>query len=197
MSKIAPSIELICKYGFLDSTNIFLFFVVPTIKSTGILILYMLGISKFEDIKRTFMYHGAEHKVIYCYENDLELTVENAKKFGTLHPRCGTNFLFLVMATSIILFSFFGWPNIIARIIMRILCIPIVAGISYEIIKFLGKYDNILSKIVAYPGMMLQHITTNEPDDEQLEVAIKALKAGEFHLLLLFYILILSFFHKK
>ena len=142
-----------------------------------ILILYMLGISKFEDIKRTFMYHGAEHKVIYCYENDLELTVENAKNFGTLHPRCGTNFLFLVMATSIILFSFFGWPNIIARIIMRILCIPIVAGISYEIIKFLGKYDNILSKIVAYPGMMLQHITTNEPDDEQLEVAIKALKA--------------------
>ena len=82
-----------------------------------------------------------------------------------------------LQSASIILFSFFGWPNIIARIIMRILCIPIVAGISYEIIKFLGKYDNILSKIVAYPGMMLQHITTNEPDDEQLEVAIKALKA--------------------
>ena len=143
----------------------------------SILILYMLAISKNEDIKRTFMYHGAEHKVIYCYENDLELTVDNARTFGTLHPRCGTNFLFLVMATSIILFSFFGWPNILVRFAMRILCIPIVAGISYEIIKFLGKYDNILSKIVAYPGMMLQHITTNEPDDEQLEVAIKALKA--------------------
>ena len=143
----------------------------------SILILYMLAVSKNEDIKRTFMYHGAEHKVIYCYENDLELTVDNARKFGTLHPRCGTNFLFLVMATSIILFSFFGWPNILVRVAMRILCIPIVAGISYEIIKFLGKYDNILSKIVAYPGMMLQHITTNEPDDEQLEVAIKALKA--------------------
>ena len=143
----------------------------------SILILYMLAVSKNEDIKRTFMYHGAEHKVIYCYENDLELTVDNARTFGTLHPRCGTNFLFLVMATSIILFSFFGWPNILVRVAMRILCIPIVAGISYEIIKFLGKYDNILSKIVAYPGMMLQHITTNEPDDEQLEVAIKALKA--------------------
>ena len=143
----------------------------------SILIFYMLAVSKNEDIKRTFMYHGAEHKVIYCYENDLELTVDNARKFGTLHPRCGTNFLFLVMATSIILFSFFGWPNILVRVAMRILCIPIVAGISYEIIKFLGKYDNILSKIVAYPGMMLQHITTNEPDDEQLEVAIKALKA--------------------
>ena len=143
----------------------------------GILISYMLLISRNEDIKRTFMYHGAEHKVIYCYENDLELTVENARKFTTLHPRCGTNFLFIVMFTSIILFSFFGWPNILARIAMRILCIPIVAGISYEIIKFLGKYNNILSKIVAYSGMMLQNITTKEPNDEQLEVAIKALKA--------------------
>jgi len=142
-----------------------------------ILILYMLLISRNKDIKRTFMYHGAEHKVIYCYESGLELTVENARKFTTLHPRCGTNFLFIVMATSIILFSFFGWPNILARIAMRILCIPIVAGISYEIIKFLGKYNNILSKIVAYPGMMLQHITTSEPNDEQLEVAIKALNA--------------------
>lgn len=142
-----------------------------------ILILYMLGISRNEDIKRTFMYHGAEHKTIYCYENDLELTVENVRKFTTLHPRCGTNFLFIVMATSIILFSFFGWPNILLRVVMRILCIPIVAGISYEIIKFLGKYDNILSKIVAYPGMMLQRITTKEPDDAQIEVAIKALKA--------------------
>lgn len=142
-----------------------------------ILILYMLLISRNEDIKRTFMYHGAEHKAIYCYESNLELTVENARKFTTLHPRCGTNFLFIVMATSIILFSFFGWPNILVRIAMRILCIPIVAGISYEIIKFLGKYNNILSKIVAYPGMMLQYITTKEPNDEQLEVAIKALKA--------------------
>lgn len=142
-----------------------------------IFLLYLVAISHMNDIKRTFMYHGAEHKTIYCYESGLELTVENAKKFTTLHPRCGTNFLFIVMATSIILFSFFGWPNILVRIIMRILCIPIVAGISYEIIKFLGKYNNILSKIVAYPGMMLQHITTNEPEDDQLEVAIKALKA--------------------
>ena len=142
-----------------------------------ILILYMLLISRNQDIKRTFMYHGAEHKTIYCYENGLELTVENVRQFTTLHPRCGTNFLFIVMATSIILFSFFGWPNILLRVVMRILCIPIVAGISYEIIKFLGKYDNILSKIVAYPGMMLQRITTKEPDDAQIEVAIKALKA--------------------
>ena len=163
-------------FSWLIKNNIVLNLIEGTIR-ISILILYMLAISKNEDIKRTFMYHGAEHKAIYCYESGLELTVENAKKFTTLHPRCGTNFLFIVMFTSIILFSFFGWPNILVRVIMRLLCIPIVAGISYEIIKFLGKYNNILSKIVAYPGMMLQHITTNEPDDEQLEVAIKALKA--------------------
>ena len=143
----------------------------------SILFAYIVIISKNSDIKRVFQYHGAEHKSIHCYESGLELTVENAKKFTTLHPRCGTNFLFIVMFTSIILFSFFGWPNPLVRVVMRILFIPIVAGISYEIIKFLGKYNNILSKIVAYPGMMLQKITTKEPNDEQLEVAIKALKA--------------------
>ena len=144
----------------------------------AILIAYMAIVSLNADIKRVFEYHGAEHKTVYCYENDLELTVENARKFGRLHPRCGTNFLFIVMFISIILFSFFGWPNPFLRVAIRILCIPIVAGISYEIIKFLGKYNNILSKIVAYPGMMMQKITTKEPDDEQLEVAIAALKAA-------------------
>ncbi|GKZ05007.1 hypothetical protein ANS015_08090 [Paraclostridium bifermentans] len=140
-----------------------------------ILFVYILLISMNKDIKRVFEYHGAEHKAIYCYENDLDLTVENARKFKTQHPRCGTNFLFIVMFTSIILFSFFGWPNPIIRIIMRIVCVPIVAGISYEIIKLLGKYNNILTRIVAYPGMMLQKLTTKEPDDKQLEVALKAL----------------------
>lgn len=142
-----------------------------------ILFIYILLISMNRDIKRVFEYHGAEHKAIYCYENDLDLTVENARKFKTQHPRCGTNFLFIVMFTSIILFSFFGWPNPIIRIIMRIVCVPIVAGISYEIIKLLGKYNNILTRIVAYPGMMLQKLTTKEPDDKQLEVALKALDA--------------------
>lgn len=143
----------------------------------SILFLYIVLVSKNKDIERVFQYHGAEHKSIYCYENDLELTVENARKFGRLHPRCGTNFLFIVMFTSIILFSFFGWPNPIVRIIIRIVFVPIVAGISYEIIKFLGKYNNKFTKIVAYPGMMLQKFTTKEPDDEQLEVALEALKA--------------------
>ncbi|QYE98175.1 DUF1385 domain-containing protein [Paraclostridium sordellii] len=143
----------------------------------GILFIYIIVISRNSDIKRVFEYHGAEHKSIYCYENDLELTVENAKKFTTLHPRCGTNFLFIVMTTSIILFSFFGWPNPLIRIVMRLLCVPIIAGISYEIIKLLGKYDNKLTRFVAYPGMMLQKFTTREPDDKQLEVALEALKA--------------------
>lgn len=143
-----------------------------------ILFIYIILISKNRDIERVFQYHGAEHKSIYCYENDLELTVENARKFGRLHPRCGTNFLFIVMITSIILFAFFGWPTPILRIVMRLICVPIVAGISYEIIRFLGKYDNRLTKIIAYPGLMLQKFTTKEPDDSQLEVALEALKAA-------------------
>ena len=143
----------------------------------SILFLYIIIISKSSDISRVFEYHGAEHKSIHCYESGLELTVENARKFTTLHSRCGTNFLSIVMLTYIILFSFFGWPNPLVRIVMRILLIPIVAGISYEIIKFLGKYNNKFTKIVAYPGMMLQKFTTKEPDDEQLEVALTALKA--------------------
>lgn len=143
-----------------------------------ILFIYIILISKNRDIERVFQYHGAEHKSIYCYENDLELTVENARKFGRLHPRCGTNFLFIVMITSIILFAFFGWPTPILRIVMRLICVPIVAGISYEIIRFLGKYNNTLTKIIAYPGLMLQKFTTKEPDDSQLEVALEALKAA-------------------
>ena len=142
-----------------------------------ILFIYIVTISKNKDIQRVFQYHGAEHKAIYCYENNLELTVENAKQFTTLHPRCGTNFLFIVMFTSIILFSLFGWPNPIMRIMMRITCVPIVAGVAYEIIKLVGKYDNFITKIISYPGMMLQKFTTNEPDDSQLEVALESLKA--------------------
>lgn len=142
-----------------------------------ILFAYIYLISKNKDIERVYQYHGAEHKSIHCYESGKELTIENAREFKRLHPRCGTNFLFIVMATSIILFAFFGWPNPLLRILMRIVCIPIVAGIAYEIIRLLGKYDNKITKVVAYPGMMLQYMTTKEPDDEQLEVAIASLKA--------------------
>ena len=157
--------------------NDFMLNLIEGIIRIAILFAYIVLISRSKDIERVFQYHGAEHKSIYCYENDLELTVENARKFKRLHPRCGTNFLFIVMAVSIILFAFFGWPNPILRIFMRIICVPIVAGLSYEVIRVLGKYDNGFTKIIAYPGMMLQYFTTKEPDDEQLEVALEALNA--------------------
>ncbi|MFR8598179.1 MAG: DUF1385 domain-containing protein, partial [Clostridioides difficile] len=115
--------------------NDFMLNLIEGIIRIAILFAYIVLISRSKDIERVFQYHGAEHKSIYCYENDLELTVENARKFKRLHPRCGTNFLFIVMAVSIILFAFFGWPNPILRIFMRIICVPIVAGLSYEVIR--------------------------------------------------------------
>ncbi len=144
-----------------------------------ILLLYMFFISKLSDIYRVFQYHGAEHKTIFCYEAMEELTVENVRKQSRLHPRCGTNFLFLVMFVSIIVFSFTGWGSIIERLALRIILIPVVTGISYEIIKWLGKNDSILAQIIAYPGLKLQLLTTKEPDDSQIEVAIASLKAAE------------------
>lgn len=137
---------------------------------------YLLSVSNMKDIKRVFEYHGAEHKTIFCYEYGEELTVENVRKHGRLHPRCGTSFLFIVMIVSILLFSFFTWSNVFTRLLTRILLIPIVAGISYEIIKWAGRSESKLSCIISAPGMWLQKITTREPDDKQIEVAVEALK---------------------
>jgi release factor-specific protein-(glutamine-N5) methyltransferase len=145
----------------------------------AILLIYMYSISKMEDIYRVFQYHGAEHKSIFCYESGEELTVENVRKFGRFHPRCGTNFLFLIMFVSIIIFSFTGWGGFFERLILRIVLIPFVSGITYELIRWLGKNDNKLSKIIAYPGLKLQELTTKEPDDDQIEVAIAALMSAE------------------
>lgn len=142
----------------------------------GIFLIYLLAVSKMKDIQRVFEYHGAEHKTIFCYEYGEELTVENVRKYGRLHPRCGTSFLFIVMIVSILLFSLFKWSNVITRLLLRIALIPIVAGISYEIIKWAGKSESKLSCIVSAPGMWLQKITTREPDDKQIEVAIESLK---------------------
>ncbi|MDY2630555.1 MAG: peptide chain release factor N(5)-glutamine methyltransferase [Clostridium sp.] len=144
-----------------------------------ILLIYMYSISKMDDIYRVFQYHGAEHKSIFCYEADEELTVENVRKFPRFHPRCGTNFLFLIMFVSIIIFSFTGWGGFFERLLLRIVLIPIVSGITYELIRWLGKSENILSKVIAYPGLKLQELTTKEPDDDQLEVAIAALMTAE------------------
>ena len=145
----------------------------------AILIIYMYLISKLDDIYRLFQYHGAEHKTIFCYESEEKLTIENVRKFGRLHPRCGTNFLFLTMIVSIVLFTLTGWGGFWQRIILRIVLMPIVAGITYELIKWLGKTESKLGKIIAYPGLKLQELTTKEPDDAQLEVAIKSLMAAE------------------
>src|SRR5690554_42670 len=194
--KIIETITMI----FSLSLSILLFFVVPTL-ITGLLrnydlphlglnaveavirlsifLGYLYGISKMKDIYRVFQYHGAEHKVIICYENELELTVENARSCTRFHERCGTNFMFLVMAVSIIVFSFTGWTNPLMRIVTRILLLPLISGITYEILRWLGRTKGPIQKIVAYPGMMLQRLTTKEPLDEMLEVSIRALKEAE------------------
>lgn len=124
------------------------------------------------------MYHGAEHKTIFAYENGLDLTVENVQKMSKYHPRCGTSFLFMVMLISIIVLSFFGWPSPLMRIISRIVALPIIAAISYEINRFIGKYDNVgVCKVASKPGLWLQKIATvKEPDDDMVEVAIAAVK---------------------
>jgi uncharacterized protein YqhQ len=137
---------------------------------------YILLVSKLKDIRRVFEYHGAEHKTIHAYENGMELTIENIKKFPTKHPRCGTAFMFLVILVSIVVFSFIGWHSVLINILFRILLIPLVAGISYEILKFAGKSDSRIMKIISWPGMMIQKFTTREPDDQQIEIAIAALK---------------------
>ena len=139
---------------------------------------YILLVSQMKDIKRVFMYHGAEHKTIATYEHGMELTVENARKGCRLHPRCGTSFLIFVMIVSVIVFLIIpkGLPWYM-RAIFKILLLPLVAGISYEIIKFAGRHENWFTKIISMPGMWLQYITTREPDDSQLEVAIASIKA--------------------
>lgn len=141
-----------------------------------IFVIYIVAISLMKDIRRVFEYHGAEHKVVHCYENNEPLTPGNAKKYTTIHPRCGTSFMMIVMVVSILLFSFMGWPNIILRIISRIVMLPVVSGISYEFIRLAGKCNNPIIRALNAPGMWLQRLTTREPDEAQLEVAIAALK---------------------
>jgi uncharacterized protein YqhQ len=136
---------------------------------------YIAAISLMKDVRRVFMYHGAEHKTIACYEHGAELTPQTAKNYSRFHPRCGTNYLFLVMAISILFFAAVGWnANFFVRLLTRILFIPVVAGISYEVLKLAAKSDNLLARIVRAPGVALQRLTTKEPDESMLEVAITA-----------------------
>jgi uncharacterized protein YqhQ len=140
-------------------------------------VFYVLAISKMKDIHRVFQYHGAEHKTIHCFESGLELTPENCKPFYTLHPRCGTSFLMFVMIIALILFSLLGWPNLFWRITSRLLLLPVIAGMGFELLKWAGRSDNWLVKVLSLPGLALQKLTTKEPDIDQLEVAIAAMKA--------------------
>lgn len=140
-----------------------------------IFLAFIIVTSKQSDIKRTYMYHGAEHKTIACYESGEELTVENVRKHSRLHPRCGTSFLFVVMIISILVFSVFSWSNPWLRMALRLLMLPLVVAISYEINRWVGRHDNLFSRVLRAPGLFLQKFTTNEPDDSMIEVAIEAI----------------------
>lgn len=146
----------------------------------AIFLIYLVLVSKMKDIRRVFAYHGAEHKTIRCYEAKLPLTVENVRPMSRLHPRCGTSFLFVVMIISILVFSAvtiglnIRYP--VLRVVVKLLLLPIVVGISYEINRFVGRHNNWFTRAISFPGMWLQNFTTNEPDDSMIEVAIRALE---------------------
>lgn len=140
-----------------------------------IFLAFLFAVSHLKDIKRTFMYHGAEHKTIHCYEHDLPLSVENVKKFPKEHPRCGTSFLFVVMIISILVFSFVRWSNPFIRMLLRLILLPIVISLSYEANMLVGRHDNALTRILRAPGLLMQKFTTFEPDDSMIEVAAAAL----------------------
>ena len=143
----------------------------------AIFFIYIVAISQMKDIQRVFMYHGAEHKTINCIENGAELTPENAAKYSRLHKRCGTSFLLIVMVVSIICFMFIRVDNMALKIVLRVILVPVIAGVSFEIIQWAGRSESCLVNIVSKPGLMLQKLTTREPDLEMLEVAIASIEA--------------------
>jgi len=140
-------------------------------------IVYVVVISRMKDIQTTFEYHGAEHQTIHCFENGLPLTPKEASQFETLHPRCGTSFLMFVMIIALLVFSLLGWPDLAMRILSRIVFIPLIAGLSFELLRFAGSRDTTLVRVLSLPGLLLQKLTTRVPDEKQLEVAIAALSA--------------------
>ncbi len=174
-SQITKWIEMLC--GF--ELGIFKNLIEGLIK-IGIFIGYILLVSLMKDIRRTFEYHGAEHKSIFCYESGEELTVENVKKQKRFHPRCGTSFIFVILIISILINSlpFVPWDNIVLRVGIKLLLLPLVVGIGFEFIIYAGKHNNLFTKITSAPGLWMQKITTREPDEEQIEVAIMSLKAS-------------------
>ena len=148
--------------------------VLEAVLKVGIFLSYMVAISKMKEIHRVFEYHGAEHKTIACYEAGDALTVENVRKYTRFHPRCGTSFLILVVIVSVFLYSVLPWGSIGLRVLFKLLLLPVVMGISYELLKWCGRSDNIATRIIRQPGIWVQHLTVFEPDDSMIEVAIAA-----------------------
>lgn len=161
--------------GLITKSHGFLFNLLDGVIRIFVFLVYIIIISQMKDVKRIFQYHGAEHKAVHCYENNLPLTVKNVKKFSTLHTRCGTSFVIIVLMISILLFSVVITQSFIAKILIRIILLPIIAGIAYELLKFASKYEhNKLFYPLIYPGLLFQRLTTKEPDNNQIEVAITA-----------------------
>jgi uncharacterized protein YqhQ len=143
----------------------------------GMFLCFLTATLLMKDMRRVYMYHGAEHKTVFAWEDGQDLTVKNVRKYSTRHPRCGTSFILFVMIISILVFSLLGRPDFLHRVMYKILLMPVIAGISYEAIRFTGKHTRLkLVQILSWPGLALQRITTREPDDEQIEVAISAMK---------------------
>lgn len=176
---VPTAVEALLKWLAIE--NKFVLNLIGGLLRMGMFLTYVALVSKMKEIKRVFMYHGAEHKSIYCFEAGQELTVENAQKFTTLHPRCGTSFLVIVFTISILIFTFLGTDsgNVFARTGSRLLLLPVTAGVSYEILKWLGRAeDTPFVRALKWPGLMVQKLTTKQPDDDMVEVALIALKAA-------------------
>lgn len=167
----------IAKLIFSEETSSILVNLTEGVMRLVIFLLYVALISKMEDIKRTFMYHGAEHKTINCLEAGDDLTVENVRKHTRFHKRCGTSFVFIVMIVSIVVFMFVRTETMWLRLLSRVLLIPVIAGISYEFIRYAGRHNNACSRVLSQPGLWVQRLTTKEPDDSMIEVAIKSVEA--------------------
>ena len=169
-----PSLIVSTLRGFLPHWSLSL---IEGLVKMGLFIGYMAAVSLMPDMKRLFSYHGAEHKTIACFEAGEELTVENVRKHTRYHPRCGTSFIFLVLFISIILFSVVSWDSVAVRVALKLLTLPLVMAIAYELIRLAGKHDNLFTRIVSWPGLKIQHLTTKEPDDGMIEAAIASIKA--------------------
>ena len=174
---VLPSVISDLLKNWFDIISVSVLSIIEGVIRIALFIIYILLISMMKDIKRSFMYHGAEHKSINCIENGMELNVENVMKSSRYHKRCGTSFIFMVMIISIIFFIFIRVGNPVLKIVVRLLLIPVIAGVSYEFIKLAGRSESKIVNILSKPGMLLQKITTSEPDEDMIEVAIEAVSA--------------------